>query len=410
MKMLITTHAQMFRTPDGAVWTRYVYGYDFFKRYLDVFEEVRLVTRMKDIDYEEAKDKIRVDGKGLEFYSLPFYHGPWQYAVKYCKIQSSLSSAIEGCDCAVLRIPEPVSFQLFSKIKKREIPCAIEVVSHAKDLYAPGTIKTIVRPFLRIMWNFLQKRVCRLADGVSYVTREYIQQSYPSKIKEHDTRRFETYYNDANLDEIFFSESRTAQSFENRTINLVHVAGINNTAKGHYELLHVLSEIKDDYNEYRLIFVGGGTMLNYYSDLRDELGLNEYVMFKGHVSAAGEIADILKASDIFILPTYTEGLPRVILEAMASGLPCIASDVGGISEILSQRSLIKPKSIISLKDKLLEFSHDSELLAQESKRNREEVTLYCKDIITSRQKSFYMKLREIANNKCIYDMKKDNEN
>lgn len=138
MKVLVTTMAQMFCTPDGAVWTGSVYGYEFFERYFGVFEEVRLVTRMKEIGYEEVDKKIRVDGKGMEFYPLPFYHGPWQYFRNLLGIQSKLENAIEGCDCAVLRIPDQVSFQLFTKIKRVGIPCAVEVVSDSWDLYAPG--------------------------------------------------------------------------------------------------------------------------------------------------------------------------------------------------------------------------------------------------------------------------------
>ncbi|NBK97813.1 MAG: glycosyltransferase [Erysipelotrichia bacterium] len=396
MKVLVTTHAQMFRTPDGKVWTDSVYGYNFFNRYLQVFDEVRVVTRMKDIEFSDMGKKIRVDGDRLEFYSLPFYHGPWEYASKLIKIQKSLLSAIDGCDCAILRIPDQVAFQLFNKIKKEKVPCVVEVVAHSWDLYAPGTINTILRPFLRILWDFLQKKVCSTADGVAYVTEKYIQRRYPSNIKKND-KRFETFYTSADLNNAFFYQPRTKASYDKNVINLVHVSGINNSAKGHYELLKAISIIDEGKKKYKLTFVGGGTMLNYYRDLSEKLGLSKKVKFVGHVSKSQDIASILKCADIFVLPTMTEGLPRVILEAMATGLPCIASDVGGIPELLSEQCLIKANSISSLVSKITYMGNNVDLLIAESNKNFQKAAReFSPDVVQSKRNDFYKKLKTKA--------------
>ncbi|MFS0821474.1 glycosyltransferase family 4 protein [Bacillus sp. 1P02SD] len=401
MKVLVTTHAQMFRTPDGAVWTNSVYGYDFFSRYLNVFEEVRLVTRIKDISFNEVGSRIRVDGHGLEFFSMPFYHGPWEYAYKLRKIYSSISKAIDGCDCAILRIPDQMSFQLFPKIQKLGLPCAVEVVAHPWELYSPGTMKTILRPFLRFLWDIMQKKVCKKADGVSYVTKEYIQQRYPANIDPNKSDRFVTYYTSANLDNCFFHRPREAHSLKKGgVLNITHVSGINNSAKGHFELLQALLLIKKQGKLFKVIFVGGGTMLNYYKDLCEQLGLSEEVSFLGNVSNPRVIASILKESDLFVFPTLTEGLPRVVLEAMSSGLPCIASNVGGIPELLSERCLIAPNDIEGLVRKLLEIFDDKHFLAEESIKNFTRVKQeYRPEIVQEKRRAFYSKLKDkVLNN------------
>lgn len=342
----------MFCTPDGSVWTNSVYDYVFFKRYLMVFSEVRVVTRMKKINFEEVGNKIRVDGERLEFYPLPFYRGPWQFLLRFFETQNNLSAAVNGCNCAILRIPDQVSFQLFSKLRKSKIPCGVEVVAHPWDLYAPGTTNTILRPFLRILWDYWQKRTCRKADGVAYVTETYIQQRYPAKIDSSCANRFQTCYTSADLDLRFFYRPRTIEDFNKETLVAVHVSNINDNAKGHFQLLKALNELKRRGICLKVIFIGGGTLLDFFRRLNEELGLTDQVTFYGNISNMEVIIQTLREADVFIFPSMSEGLPRVVLEAMASGLPCIASNVGGMPELLSAHSLIRPSNVDDLCEKM----------------------------------------------------------
>jgi len=395
MKVLVTTSAQMFQTPDGNVWTNSTYGYDFFLRYLEVFDNVRLVTRMKKIDYHASDNKILVSGERLEFYPLPFYHGPWQYAKRYFSIKKVLGQAIDTCDCAVLRIPDQLSFQIFKSIESAKIPCAIEVGAHPWDFFSPGTNKTVLRPFLRVLWDVNQKKLCKHADGVLYVTKEYIQKRYPSGITDAGSNRFEAFQTPDIINQIFFIGPRSKEAFTKEVLNLVHVSGINNAAKGHYELLKTMEELKELGFNHKLTFVGGGTHLEKFKKMSIELGLGQHVDFAGNISNPKDVAEILRMADLFILPTMTEGLPRAIMEAMAAGLPCIATDVGGIPELLSARCLVKSKSVSSLRDKIVELSTDSDALEYESKYNFEKITnTYSLEVIRRKRTIFLELLKD----------------
>lgn len=396
MKLLVTTHAQMFEAPDGSVWTDSVYGYDFFLRYLDVFNNIRLVTRIKTITEKETSGKIRVDGKNIEIFKLPFYHGPWEYAMKYGKIDKLLDESVEGCDSAILRIPDQKAFQLFDKIRKKKIPCGVEVVAHSWDLYAPGNIKTILRPFLRYYWDLKQKQLCKNANGVAYVTEKYIQKRYPSQVNK-DARCYETSYTSANISKEFFKGPRLAEEFDIRCIRLIHISTISNFAKGHKEILLALRKLKDQGLNFNMKFVGGGTLIEHFMKMRDEFGLHNEVQFTGNISSQFEIIEALNQSDIFVFPSLTEGLPRVIIEAMASGLPCIATDVGGISELIPVECLIQPKSIKELEDKICSFSQKPDFLARLSAENfNKAVKLYLPEVTQKKRKKFYQWLKDEA--------------
>jgi len=98
----------------------------------------------------------------------------------------------------------------------------------------------------------------------------------------------------------------------------------------------------------RCVIVGSGLGSgSLESELRRktiELGLADKVVFTGHV---GDVRSYLEAADLFVLSSDKEGLPLVLGEAMAYGVPCIATAVGGNSEIVSHGQtglLVKPRS------------------------------------------------------------------
>ncbi|GAB3976194.1 glycosyltransferase family 4 protein [Plantactinospora veratri] len=72
--------------------------------------------------------------------------------------------------------------------------------------------------------------------------------------------------------------------------------------------------------------------------LATDLGVRRQVHFTGTISAATEVRRQLDAADLFVMPSRTEGLPKALIEAMARGLPAVATSVGGIPELLPRRT------------------------------------------------------------------------
>ena len=116
-------------------------------------------------------------------------------------------------------------------------------------------------------------------------------------------------------------------------------------AKGIEFLLNAMPDIIKE-NNALLVLIGYGP---YEQELRKQvkrLGIEKNILFKGKVSHK-EINHYLNASDLFILPSLTEGRPNVILEAMASEIPVIATTVGGIPELIDDGEtgfLIPPRN------------------------------------------------------------------
>lgn len=112
--------------------------------------------------------------------------------------------------------------------------------------------------------------------------------------------------------------------------------------KGFHRVMACLPELRRRHGEVLYLVVGGpspeGDWTGRLHALRDELGLGEAVRFLGPV-APRELAPVLSAADVFALSTRHEGWANVLLEAMACGLPVVATDVGGNAEVVCRDTL-----------------------------------------------------------------------
>jgi len=105
--------------------------------------------------------------------------------------------------------------------------------------------------------------------------------------------------------------------------------------KNHALLLQAFAQLKSTHPLY-LWLVGDGELRPAMEQLARELGIAERVHFWG---VRSDVADILNAADIFTLPSKYEGNPMAVMEAMAAGLPVVASRVGGIPELVETEQM-----------------------------------------------------------------------
>ena len=120
---------------------------------------------------------------------------------------------------------------------------------------------------------------------------------------------------------------------------------------------------------YRLTIVGDGQLENQLRADADRFG--GAVRFRGHVPNGPELFKLYRASDIFVHVARTEGLPQVLTEAQAAGLPIVATDVGGVRSGLGgggEALLVPPNDPEALAAAIARLASDSDLRAVFSKR------------------------------------------
>lgn len=134
-------------------------------------------------------------------------------------------------------------------------------------------------------------------------------------------------------------------------------------AKGVQDLISALPKIKEMIPEAKVSIVGDGPYRANLEDLAYQNGCSNDILFLGQKNQ-DEVIDILSATDIFVNPSYSEGLPTSVMEPASIGLPIVATDVGGTREIIEHYKtglLIPFGSVEMLQERISELIKDRNL-------------------------------------------------
>lgn len=139
--------------------------------------------------------------------------------------------------------------------------------------------------------------------------------------------------------------------------------------KGIQDLLRALSILADNIEVVCLI-IGDGPYRGSLEKMVADYSLKETVVFKGNVSPE-QVVNFLREAHIYVLPSYSEGLPQSLLEAMACGLPCIGTDIGLPIEYGKTGLLVPPADPKAMADAILCLSSAPSLMATLGRNARE---------------------------------------
>jgi glycosyltransferase involved in cell wall biosynthesis len=131
--------------------------------------------------------------------------------------------------------------------------------------------------------------------------------------------------------------------------------------KGLESLMRAMVDVVKINDKILLVLIGSGDLDKSLKDMVCELGLEKHVKFKGLIENVDEYLD---ASDIFIFPSFSEGMPNSLLEAMACGLPVIASKIGGVVDVVEDGKsgiLFEAGDVSGLASAMVRLLNDNEL-------------------------------------------------
>jgi glycosyltransferase involved in cell wall biosynthesis len=144
--------------------------------------------------------------------------------------------------------------------------------------------------------------------------------------------------------------------------------------KGHALLIRAFNEISKEKPQARLVIVGEGYLMESLKALVGELGLSEAVIFTGFLE---DVPQIIATFDVGVLPSYFEGMGRVLLEAMSMEKPVVGTRVGGIPDLIDQGLngyLVSPGNQKELASAILKILNDRDLAVKMGQAGRRKMT------------------------------------
>lgn len=386
MRVLITATAHFAITRDGALWIQNAsMGYAFWARYLEVFDEVQLLVRARP-HAELPEGWTCASGPGVKALPVPDSVGPWGFVKDYARIAGTIRQALTEAEAILLRVPCHIAGEVW-RWSSPGRPYGVEVLADPWDAFSPGAIRHPLRPLFR--WGLTRRlrSQCAGACAAAYVTERAIQRRYPP-----GPDAFATSYSDVELGPgSFAAVPRTPPPSTPR--RLLFVGTLAQLYKAPDVLLEAFALCAHAGLDVRLCLVGEGKHRPELEKRAAALGVSERVEFRGQLASGELVREELDRADLFVLPSRTEGLPRAMIEAMARGLPCIGSTVGGIPELLPGSELVPPNDPRRLARTIRNVVTDHARMARMSARNLEKAREYSPERLARRRGHFYEHVR-----------------
>ncbi len=183
------------------------------------------------------------------------------------------------------------------------------------------------------------------------------------------------------------------KNFKDRTINFLFLGRIGD-GKGIFDVTNMLSMKKESFQGKMKLYIGGDGEIDKLSAIIKETGLNEIVEYVGWVNSDKK-NNMLLNSDVYILPSYGEGLPVSVLEAMSYGLPVISTPVGGIPEIVEDSKngiLVRPGDQAALESAFNFFLSNPAKIKEYGANSLVKITSYFPDYVSLQLEKLYRSL------------------
>lgn len=362
--LYFATESRMMRGANGVVYsTNPNDWYENQAPWLRTFDRLVVIARVADVEKVSGRP---VEGPRVKVEGVPNYMGVSQLLLKH---RSVWRAVLRSCDDQRAyyggRFPGILSSMVLHAAKRMKAPVLAHVVGDPKAVLSSGVLGLTGR-VLAFAGGVGLKRQIRRVDAAIYVTQQQLQAAYPVR-----AGRQALGLTDVVLPPDAFAESPREYGSDNRAWKIVAVGSQDQLYKGHDLLISALGDIRASGVDATLDLVGAGKFHSQLRQLAESSGVAQYVTFHGHVPSPEQVRVILDQADVFVMPSRTEGVPRALIEAMARGLPCLGSQVGGIPELLPSECLFPSGSATAVAESIIRATVDPAVLSKLSGANIE---------------------------------------
>lgn len=224
----------------------------------------------------------------------------------------------------------------------------------------------------RNLFTFLERKTEKITDKLVVVSYYNIKKGLKDRIGKEE--KYKTIHSSINLDEFTNTSCDTVVSKKELGINLesfvVGTVGRLSTQKNPCDFVKVSAAVKKEIPETQFLFIGDGPLRPETENLIKELNISKDIFLPG---LRTDIPALLRCMDVFILTSLWEGLPRVIPQAMAVGLPVVANAIDGVCEVIKDGVngfLIPPKNVSLMAKRVVQLLSSSSMRSEIGQKGR----------------------------------------
>lgn len=381
--LYIAMEAVFFRDPHGRLWTSDLYGPQAWTSYLREFDNVTLAVRVQDLD-TPAIDAFGPECRVL-ILPLPFYRGTKELISVITTLVRTLWNASGRMENVLLRLPGPIPSILGICLLIRGKSFNVYLVGDIDEVISTGNFNLLTRLF-RLPLRRITKILCRRARAVSYVTQTALQRKYPCG---RSARAFS--YSDVCIEDRVFAKT-PRRVMLGQKIEAIFCGSLSQLYKGLDVLIRAIALLPIYRRDLHITVIGDGIYRERLEQQAKDMGVFEQFTFLGATSR-DRVLEAFSTSDLFLMPSRTEGLPRAMIEAMSQGLACIGTRVGGIPELLNDSALVEPENAEMLAARIKSFLEDPDLMNAQAARNLEYSARFSKQKLDAVRQQFLETMR-----------------
>lgn len=360
----------------------------FFSKYLDVFESVRVLGEATKA-YLEKSDLVEMEDDRIEVEILPSNTRPQDFKNDK-RIKRELTKEIVQAEAILIKPASRRGIMAIQIAEELQKPYMIEMTGdlHNALLQSPSRLKRMYAP---ILYRQIKKAIAKCQFGL-YVSETYLQSQYPilgvmCGCSDVVLDRSDPQVLEKRLEKI-------DAMGDDDIVNLALIGFYQGNGKGVDTALRALARLPE---RFRLSVLGNGTAQNRekWYDYAENCGVKaERLHFPEPLPSAQAVLQWLDDYDFFVLPTRSEGFGRVIAEAMSRGLPCFATDICTIPELLSGDALFTLDDDKTLAERLAAYAADRQRMKEAAIHNFHYVKKYDVDVLKERRDAFLTEFKE----------------
>jgi len=371
------------------------FPYEYFLPFIEAFGNVTVIGRGRTLPADADIEKLNIcNGPDIRFELTSCINSVKGLIGNYAKVDRRIAALVASHDAVIIRAVSDLGWVAYKHARRLNKPIAMEMSACTWDsTWHHGS------PYGRIYApvRFMRDRIItRNADFALYVSQNFLQTKYPPREDAHvaaasNVRIKET---PAKVLEERLNRIKTHKTRDPQVIGLIGTLG--HKLKGVHTALAAMRRIEAAQpGRFHFRVLGPGDASPYRA-LVEKWGLTHCVYFDGTLQTGAKVLEWLDNIDIYIQPSFQEGVPRATVEAMSRACPAIGSTAGGIPELLPDEWLHRPGDERQLQALLERMLSSPEAQEKAARQNFEHAKGFTAEKLMPIRMNFWREFREYA--------------